>query len=66
MRSIIQLREELSEVFTGLKNGSIEPKTASEMNNAAGKIINTVKVQLEYSALRKEKPEIDFLNCDER
>ena len=65
MQNIKQLRNELSNVFTGLKDGSIEPKTATEMNNAAGKIINTVKVQLEYAALRKEKPEIDFLDCGE-
>lgn len=64
MKNIKELREELSKVFMGLKSGEIEPKTASEMNNAAGKIINTVKVQLEYSALRKEKPEIEFLNKD--
>ena len=32
------------------------------MNNAAGKIIGTVKVELEYSHLRGEKPNIAFLD----
>ena len=49
--------------FNGLKDGSLEPKIASEMNNSAGKIINSVKVQLEYSNQRKEQPDITFLNC---
>jgi hypothetical protein len=31
------------------------------MNNSAGKIINSLKVELEYFALRKEKPNIPFL-----
>jgi hypothetical protein len=31
------------------------------MNNTAGKIINVQKIQLEYAALRKEAPVIEFL-----
>jgi len=61
MKTIKELRTELIMVFNGLKNGSIEFKNAAEMNNTAGKIINTTRAQLEYSKLRKEKPEIDFL-----
>lgn len=63
MKNIIELRTELSKIFNDLKKGRIEAKVASEMNNAAGKIINTVKVQLEYASQRKEKPDIDFLDC---
>jgi len=33
------------------------------MSNTAGKVIGTHKVQLEYALLRKEKPEIAFLEC---
>lgn len=61
MKTITDLRNELSLVFAELKSGELKPKIASEMNNAAGKIINTVKVQLEYAALRKEKPTIAYL-----
>jgi hypothetical protein len=64
VKNIKELRDELSKVFISLKKGNIEVNAASEMNNAAGKMINTVKVQLEYSALRKEKPAIDFLEVD--
>lgn len=62
MKNITELRNELSDLFEDIKCGAIEVKQASEMNNTAGKIINSVKVQLAYSDLRKEKPNIPFLN----
>jgi len=61
MKNITALRKELSIVFMDLKSGDIEPKTAKQMNNAAGKIINTVKAQMEYATLRQEQPNIPFL-----
>lgn len=65
MNSISKLREELAEVFQGLKDGSVDTKVASEMNNSAGKIIGTVKVQLEYASLKKDKGyTIAFLDCE--
>ena len=62
MRNITELRDELAAVFAGLKNGTLEHAQAAEMNNAAGKIINTVKVQLEYADMRGETPNIPFMN----
>jgi len=62
MKNIEELRSELGQIFTGLKTGVVDPKVASEMNNAAGKMINTVKVQLEYAALCKVTPSIPFLD----
>lgn len=32
-----------------------------EKSNAAGKIIKSAAVQLEYAALRKDRPEIPFM-----
>ena len=59
--SITKLRNELINVFDRLKEGSIDCERAKEMNNTAGKIIKTVGIQIAYSGLRKEKPEIEFL-----
>ncbi len=56
-----ELRKELTVLFSGLRDGEIDVKTASEMNNCAGKIINTTKAQLEYYNLSGEKPKIPFL-----
>jgi hypothetical protein len=61
MKHISELTTELSELYEGLKNGTMDVKVATEMNNTAGKIINAQRVQLEYAELRKEQPDIDFM-----
>ena len=54
MKSDIQsLRTELLSLFAGLKAGKINPKVSKEMNNAAGKVIATAKVELEYEAAKQ-------------
>ena len=65
MKNITKLRDELSQVFSELREGKIKAKEAAEMNNTAGKIISSIKVEIEYYALRKENPEIAFLRGDE-
>lgn len=62
MKSIEDVREQLAEVFKDLRAGAIKHKDAAELNNSAGKIINSLKVELDYYALRKEKPNIKFLS----
>ena len=66
MRNMEELRDELSSVFAELKSGKMEVKVGAELVNAAGKIINTVKCELEYYALSKEKPQIPFINPEDR
>jgi hypothetical protein len=66
MKNVVELRKELSKVFVELKEGTVQSKDASEMANLAGKMINSAKVQLEYHALRKDKPSIKFLHAKER
>lgn len=61
MKHISELTTELSALYEGLKNGTMDVKVATEMNNTAGKIINAQRVQLEYAELRKEQPDIDFM-----
>ncbi len=61
MKNIVEMREQLSAMFSDLRSGAIEVKTAAEMNNTAGKIISSIKVQLDYAALRKEAPTIAYL-----
>lgn len=62
MNNIKEVRNELSKVFDELKSGQLKSADAKELNNCAGKIINSLKVELEYHALRKETPQIDFLD----
>jgi hypothetical protein len=62
MTTITDIRDDLIEVFNGLRAGTVDIKDAVEINNTAGKIINTAKVQIAYSALRGEAPYIPFLD----
>lgn len=63
MKNCDALRDELATVFERLKAGEIKPGEAAEMANIAGKMINSAKAQIEYYALRKEAPRINFLEA---
>lgn len=65
MKNVIELRTELCEVFDKIRADEIDIIKAGELVNAAGKIINSVKLELEYAVLRKEIPIIEFLGGDE-
>lgn len=65
MKNVNELRDNLAEVFQSLKGGNMDPKTATELANLAGKMINSAKVQVEYYALRKEQPKITFLDSED-
>ncbi len=64
MNDVNELRTELADVFQKLRAGSIKPGEAAELANLAGKMISSAKVQVEYFALRKEQPNIQFLRDD--
>lgn len=59
--NIKELRDGLAEIFADLCNTMIKPGVAKEANNTAGKIIGTIKAELENAALRKEPPNVDYL-----
>lgn len=61
MKNVDELRDQLADVFSKLRSGEIKPSEAAELANLAGKMISSAKVQIEYYALRKEAPVIDFL-----
>jgi adhesin HecA-like repeat protein len=63
MKHISELTTELSALYDGLKNGTVDVKVAAELNNTAGKIIHAQRVQLEYAELRKEQPDIAFMSA---
>lgn len=61
MKTIDDLGLRLRDLFDQISTGEMDLKQAVELNNTAGKIINTYKVQLAYHALRGETPNIPFL-----
>lgn len=60
-KDITELRDQLIEAFDWVKTDPRRANQVKEMVNAAGKILGTVKSQIEYSMLRGEEPEIPFL-----
>jgi len=63
MKNVVDLRNELIKIFEQLKAKEISHTDAKELNNSAGKIINSVKIELEYAGLCKVTPNIAFLNA---
>ena len=61
MKNVGELRDQLSQVFADLQGGTIKHTDASELANIAGKMINSAKVQLDYSAHTKQTTKILFL-----
>ncbi len=59
--NVVEMRTELLDVFVELREGTIELPIAQELNNTAGKVLNTIKVELAKAALCGEKPVIGFL-----
>lgn len=62
MKSIKELRDNLATLFDQIKSGETDVKHAAEMNNTAGKIINSLRVELEYAELKKTTPSISFMD----
>lgn len=62
MKNINEVRDELIQAFEMVKKDPRRVPQGKELGNIAGKIINSVKIELEYAALRREKPEIPFLD----
>ena len=64
-----EMRDMLSEQMKRLHNGKGNAKDANAIVNAAGKIIATVRLEMEYLKLTggvSAKPKIAFLDCDRK
>lgn len=60
-RTMTELRDQLLDLFDDIGSGSVDLKVAKEKSNAAGKIIKSASVQLEYAVAQNEIPDIPFL-----
>lgn len=60
-KDITELRDQLLDAFDWVKADPRRAMQVKEMSNAAGKVLGTVKAQLEYALLKGEEPEIAFL-----
>lgn len=62
--NISELREVLSESIMGIRGKTITPGEANAITNAAGKILSTVRLELEYCKLTNTKPKIELLEAN--
>jgi len=60
-KNITELRNDLLDSFEQVKKDPRRLAQAGELANTAGKIIASVKIQLEYSLLLNQEPVIPFL-----
>lgn len=60
-KDINELRTQLLDAFDWVKADPRRANQVKEMTNSAGKILGTIKAQMEYAVLRGEEPEIPFL-----
>jgi hypothetical protein len=58
------LRDQLLDAYESVKADPRRVNQVKEMANTAGKVLNTLKLQLEYAGMRGEKPCIEFLGGD--
>lgn len=56
-----QLSKDLLEVYSLLREGSIEAKTAEGLANVAGKVIVATKVILDYNSIKNNIDKIELL-----
>jgi len=61
MKDIEALRDELATMYDNVKANKVDADQAKMLTNVAGKIIGSLRVELEYAALNGEEPDIKFL-----
>ena len=61
MQNITELRDSLLSNYELTKSKRMELKICKELTNTAGKIINSLKVELEYNQMLGIKNKIKFL-----
>lgn len=66
MQNITELRESLNDNYIKMKANKMNVKLGKELANTAGKILNSVKVELEYNQFMGIKNQIPFLETEKR
>lgn len=65
MKNTTQLRNSLAENYDKMASGEMPLKQGKELANTAGKILNSLKVELEYNQYTDNKRTIEFLENQE-
>jgi len=63
---INSLRTILAEEIGKLRDGETTPANVNAITNATGKILSTVKLEMEYHKLLGKTPDIDFIKVHDK
>lgn len=63
MQNITELRQSLADNYTKMKANKMGLNLGKELANTSGKIINSLKVELEYNSMLGIKTKIPFLDA---
>ena len=63
--SLGNIREVLWEEVAQLKSGNTSPANVNAICNATGKILSSVKIEMEFAKLTGQAPRIDMLAAPE-
>jgi hypothetical protein len=66
INNIVDLRNDLIDVYDLLRNGEIGTAEVKDAANLAGKIHSSCKIQMEYNRMVQSKERIPFLEPDFR
>jgi len=64
--NIKELRDDLLGAYSLLRADPRRAVQVGELANTAGKILNSVKLEIEYALMRKETPTLPFLEYEGR
>jgi hypothetical protein len=62
MKTMHQIREMLCEEIDALRAKTTTPANVNAIVNATGKILTTVKMEMEYAKLMNKQPDLQFMS----
>lgn len=65
IKNLTDLGCDLLEVYSDLREGKIDKPTAEALANVAGKVINSLKVQIEYNSLKATIDRVQLLESSD-
>ena len=61
MKNVKELRDSLVQSYVGVQKDEMPLNTAKQLANTAGRILNSVKLELEYNKAVNVKKNIEFM-----
>ena len=64
LRTVEDLRAILADEIGKIREGKTTPANVNAITNASGKILSTIKLEIEYNKLHGKVPEIGFISTN--